>query len=162
MQSFYVYIHKKKDTGEVFYVGKGRGNRAWSTNGRSGEWLRIAVNHGRVVRIIAEGLTEEHALALEAAFIRLCGAKLCNVYNTGGRGPVKYDGNGRPTPPLTVVSGKEIYRWKRLDSSEVTIASIGNMTSRFGGPRVRWDEIVAGETRSFRGWCLRKPRRVLQ
>lgn len=35
MTDFYVYLHRKKTTKEVFYVGKGSGDRVWSRAGRS-------------------------------------------------------------------------------------------------------------------------------
>ena len=30
-KQFYVYLHHRADSKEVFYVGKGSGRRAWST-----------------------------------------------------------------------------------------------------------------------------------
>ena len=43
---FYVYVHKKKSNGEVFYVGKGSGKRAWSSFGRNEIWQRTANKYG--------------------------------------------------------------------------------------------------------------------
>lgn len=43
---FYVYVHKKKTNGEVFYVGKGSGKRAWSAFGRNSLWKRTADKYG--------------------------------------------------------------------------------------------------------------------
>ncbi len=34
-RGYYVYLHKATETGEVFYVGKGSGRRAWETKKRN-------------------------------------------------------------------------------------------------------------------------------
>lgn len=61
---FYVYAWLKK-TGETYYIGKGKGQRAW----RKG---------GGIVQIIASNLTEPEAFALEALLIKKIGRKDLN------------------------------------------------------------------------------------
>ena len=83
---FYTYIHRKADTGEIFYVGKGKGNRAFSKTGRSRYWQGIVRNHGYVVELMAMFSDESKALAHEVMLIanlRSGGVKLCNLTDGG-------------------------------------------------------------------------------
>lgn len=64
---FYVYLHKKPGTDEVFYVGKGKLNRAYVTKARNKHWQNTVKKFGGFdVEIIKEGLTEQEAFQLEA------------------------------------------------------------------------------------------------
>ena len=65
---YYVYEHIRKDTNECFYVGKGKGKRAYQTK-RNNHHDRIADKHGMEVRIVKSGLSEEEALDLEKQLI---------------------------------------------------------------------------------------------
>ena len=93
MKLFYVYEHWRPDTDLPFYVGKGKGKRAYRTRDRS-------EHHGRVVRklstlgmcvevrLIASALTEEEAFNIERQRIsmwRASGVKLVN-HTDGGDG----------------------------------------------------------------------------
>ena len=59
---FYVYVHKKKTNGEVFYVGKGSGKRAWSAFGRNSLWKRTADKYGWLVEIVQDNRKDGHFL----------------------------------------------------------------------------------------------------
>lgn len=72
---FYVYVHKKKTDGEVFYVGKGKGFRAWVTTYRSSFWTSVFEKHGRDVEIVVDNLSEEEALNLERELISFYGRR---------------------------------------------------------------------------------------
>ena len=86
---FYVYCHLRADTGEVFYIGKGKGRRAYSDKPyhRSQWWCRTVEKAGGfTVRFLHEGLSEERAFALEVEEIarhREGGASLVNLTNGG-------------------------------------------------------------------------------
>jgi len=83
---FYVYVHKRNDTGSVFYVGKGSGRRAFWKNGRNKHWHSIVDKHGYSVEIISSDMTEDDAFILEKSTIQKYGRKnLCN-YTDGGDG----------------------------------------------------------------------------
>lgn len=91
---FHTYLHRRNDTGQIFYVGKGhRKTRANDTKQRSELWKRI-VNKagGRTVTILAYWEKEEDAFSHEVLLISIfrdMGLFLAN--NTdGGDGIVGY------------------------------------------------------------------------
>ena len=49
---FYTYAHTKPDK-TIFYIGKGKDNRAWDTYNRSTYWKRVVNKHGFNVEILA-------------------------------------------------------------------------------------------------------------
>jgi len=89
---FYTYLHRRADDGEVFYVGKGAGTRAYRMESRSLWWRRVARKHGRVVEILAhwddEAQALEHEKLLIACFQDL-DAPLVNL-TLGGEGTTGY------------------------------------------------------------------------
>lgn len=78
-KKYYVYGHYKKTTGEIFYVGKGCGYRAWRGDmkgrPRNGLWRRIADKHGYRVEILKDELDESSAFELERELIALHGRR---------------------------------------------------------------------------------------
>lgn len=64
-KDFYVYEWYIKRTGEVFYVGKGRGNRCREYHKNSPDAEKIRSAYDTDIRIVAQGLTEEVALEVE-------------------------------------------------------------------------------------------------
>lgn len=89
---YYVYLHLALTDQRVFYVGKGKGNRCNSVNGRNYLWNRIALVEGVQVLIHSEGLTEDEAYEIEIALIKQYG-KLINktgqLANLADGGPDK-------------------------------------------------------------------------
>ena len=71
MKDFYVYLHRRKDDDEVFYVGKGRGRRATNgSSGRSDHWMATVAQHGGfVMSYVAMGLDQQQAAVLEVQTI---------------------------------------------------------------------------------------------
>lgn len=67
---FYVYIYLRED-GTPYYVGKGKGNRAWSNSSRS---FKKPTDESRIV-IHTDNLTEEQAFSLEKDLISYYGRK---------------------------------------------------------------------------------------
>ena len=83
---FYVYVHIRQSDGRVFYVGKGRGKRAWVSNRRTRHWKHIVSKHGLLVQIILDSLNEVCAFSIERMVIAKYGrANLINLTN-GGEG----------------------------------------------------------------------------
>lgn len=88
MSDFYVYLHCKATNGEPYYVGKGKGRRAWKMSGRSERWQRTHSKYGTIVEVIFENLSEEEAFDLEKNSIielKYCGYSLANLTD-GGEG----------------------------------------------------------------------------
>jgi len=91
--NFYVYEHWRTDRDECFYVGKGKGNRAYNMRKRNAHHKAIAAKVTRDgcaidVRIVMSGLTENEAFCLEVeriAFWRSVGVDLTNM-TSGGEG----------------------------------------------------------------------------
>lgn len=100
---YYVYLHKKKTNGEIFYVGKGSGFRAWTKAGRNSYWNSTVNKHGFDVEILFDCLSEEESHAIEIDVIKelkYFGYKLVNL-SSGGEG---YSG----------------YRWTDEDKSKLS------------------------------------------
>lgn len=80
----YVYFHKDL-SGQIFYVGMGRGKRAWSKD-RHPIWKKYVneyLNGQYEVEIHEEGLSEEDAEFLEMSLINEYGNLLVNWGNPG-------------------------------------------------------------------------------
>jgi hypothetical protein len=83
-RQYYIYFHKDRN-GKIFYVGKGSGNRAWSTD-RHPVWRKYVyefLGGDYYVTIYKKGLTEDEAEELEWDLISKYGAQLVNWINPG-------------------------------------------------------------------------------
>lgn len=79
---YYVYVHETL-SGEVFYMGKGTGDRAWR-KGRDLNWNLYVEKHLRneyKVRIVLENLSENQALIEEETLMARYGDQLVNRQN---------------------------------------------------------------------------------
>ncbi len=63
---FYVYEWFIKETGEIFYVGKGRGDRYKEYHERAYEAEKIRKQYDTDVKFVAQNLSEEEALEIES------------------------------------------------------------------------------------------------
>lgn len=92
MSEFYVYVHFRADDGIPFYVGKGKGRRAWSRRGRNPRWTNVETKHGRKVVLWYTGLEEteafEEEIRLIALFTSLYPEQIVNLC-VGGEGMAK-------------------------------------------------------------------------
>jgi hypothetical protein len=94
-RGYYVYVHKDRATGEVFYVGKGNGKRAWETRRRNDKWKEkvASLTNGWDVKLVKEDLSEIEAFELEAELVEqyggcaVDGGKLTNRVS-GGENPL--------------------------------------------------------------------------
>ena len=95
-RTFLIYIHKRQDTGEVFYVGKGtrtkkkQYERATARDNRNAHWRRIVALTDWSSEVIADFFDERDAFKMECALIasygrRKDGGTLCN-FTRGGEG----------------------------------------------------------------------------
>lgn len=74
-KTYVVYLHVKKDTRDVFYVGIGSKRRAYSTEKRNIIWKNYYNKYGRDVIIINYNLSYEDALQVESELI-ICFGRL--------------------------------------------------------------------------------------
>lgn len=72
---FYIYFHINKESGEIFYVGKGSGKRAYVKSHRSIYWKRIVAKYGYEIVIKEDFLTEKESAEREIYWISLIGRK---------------------------------------------------------------------------------------
>jgi hypothetical protein len=76
MEQYYVYTHLNPLTKEIFYVGIGKGNRAWNRwAGRNKFWDNYVNKYGFEVEIIAENLTRNQAGKVEIELIAHLGRR---------------------------------------------------------------------------------------
>lgn len=99
MHKFYVYTHTRKDTNQVFYVGKGKirsganpYHRSSSRRSRNSEWYKIVSMTAFSVQIVHTTDDEEEAFSEERKLVsrygRTCNGTgiLCNIGTGGGGG----------------------------------------------------------------------------
>lgn len=84
-------MHIKLDSGEPFYIGKGRQSRAFKIDGRSKIWKSIVNKHGYDILFIEENLNEDESLELEKYWIKRIGRRDLNNgslvnFTDGGEG----------------------------------------------------------------------------
>ena len=76
MKQHYVYTHLNPTSKDVFYVGIGKGNRAWNKGaGRNKFWGNYVNKHGFEVEIVAEDLTRKQAGKVEIELIAHLGRR---------------------------------------------------------------------------------------
>ena len=63
--NYCVYVHKKKTTGEIFYVGSGTKDRASSGSCRSKSWNSVVASCGFNIEIIFTNLSKKESLRIE-------------------------------------------------------------------------------------------------
>lgn len=80
-----VYLHKKKNTNEVFYVGVGKNKyRAKSKSGRNQYWENVVDKYGYDIEIIYDNITMEDALEKEKELIKKYGRNSLTNLTDGG------------------------------------------------------------------------------
>jgi hypothetical protein len=76
MEQYYVYTHLNPQSKEIFYVGIGKGNRAWNKGaGRNKFWENYVNKYGFEVEIVAENLTRNQAGKIEIELIAHLGRR---------------------------------------------------------------------------------------
>jgi hypothetical protein len=95
MRNITVYRHIRLDKNEVFYIGIGKGDRAYQDKSRSQFWNRVANKTDYRVDVLFDDLTWEEACEKEKEFIALYGRRdigtgtLVNLTD-GGEGALGY------------------------------------------------------------------------
>jgi len=95
MWRHYVYVHKKSDTGEVFYVGKGTVRkrkksvdyeRAYCLSNRNKWWQRVVAKHGVKIEIMASFVYDIDSQIFERELIAFYGRNNLVNLTDGGDG----------------------------------------------------------------------------
>lgn len=90
---YYVYEWFIKETGEVFYVGKGKGRRAWQLK-ENKFFMNMYNTHNTDVRLVKENLDEDTAFNEEIKLIKYyrenTNYRLTNVADGGNQPPIHY------------------------------------------------------------------------
>lgn len=127
--TFYIYLHRRNDTGEVFYVGKGthsekhKYNRAYYSKKRNAIWNSIIAKTGYTVELIADFFNESDCFDMERDLIRFYkrksdGGSLCNL-TAGGDGHFGYSPTQKTREKLRAIStGKNHPNWGKKLSAE--------------------------------------------
>lgn len=131
--SFYVYLHRRATDGRVFYVGKGKGNRAERTDSRNAHWRNIVAKHGFIIEFVVVDVQEWYAIEVDREQIAYYGREsLCNMTD-GGEGAA-----GLFVSPETKAKKSEIQRG-RLHSAEMRAKIAAGVRRAFAvsplGPR---------------------------
>jgi len=84
---YYVYKHIRFKDGSIFYIGKGKGDRIFSPDGRNPYWKRIVKKDGGfTAQLIKDCISEEEALVLEKQIILEIGLENLSNMTEGGNG----------------------------------------------------------------------------
>ena len=143
---YYVYLLKDPETHEVFYVGKGTGNRVFqhmraATGSEESDKLerirQILARRGEVKPVIhRHGMTEDQALEVEAALIDFVGLDALSNRVHGL--------NSRERGPMTIDEIIEQYAAPEITVSEPAILIIINRLYRRGMPANELYEATRG------------------
>ena len=147
MDTYYVYEWVRLDTSEVFYVGKGKGNRCDDVRKRSAYFKKVYASTPCAVRKIAENLPEDEAFSREIAaisFLKSIGQASCN-FTDGGEGSSGFSLSvesrakmsltkaGKPSPKKGIPTGKPAWNSGKPMSEEArknnSIAQTGKTLS---------------------------------
>lgn len=75
MNDYYVYGHFNAITGEIFYIGKGKGWRAKALSRRSVLWHNYVKKYGYTIQYLETNLTQEEAFEKEVYYIKKYGRR---------------------------------------------------------------------------------------
>lgn len=135
--NYYVYLHRNKTTGKVFYVGKGKCRRAWECANRSAFWKKTVRKYGHTVEIVLNNLQEWYAFELESELILKYGRR---NNNTGCLVNLTDGGEGESGKVYT-----EEQRKRMSDSQK------GELSHSFDHTVYKYYNVFSGETLE----CLR-------
>jgi hypothetical protein len=121
-KSYYVYIHRKLDSDEIFYIGVGHGNRAWDFFGRNDVWKEVYEEFGCEVEIFKEDiLCRKAALELEVSLQKKHNPIACLQYGGGNLSIVSEETRRKQSESRTG-SGNGMYGKTHSDSAKAKMS----------------------------------------
>lgn len=146
--NFCVYVHRRKDNGEVIYVGEGRSSRAQrigENSGKNNAYYKIAKDVGVYWHIVQDNLTKDETIEFEASlinYLEFVGTPITNMHKRSPRGYtyLREDFEDKMYVDPTSPSG---LRWK---------TDRRNMNDR-GTLLARKGDIVGGKNNKSGYWC---------
>ncbi len=153
---FYVYAHVRLDSNEIFYIGKGRGKRAYARDNRNRYWHNIVNSVGYTVKFLAINLTEEDAFRKEIDLIQSfkmlgqCTTNFC----PGGKGSAGYkwteDQRKRFSESQKGRPGRALgYKWTTEQRKKLSDVQTGKKLTE--GHRKKISEASRGKSNAFFG-----------
>ena len=141
--TFYVYEHWRLDRDECFYVGKGKGGRAYSMKDRNKHHRAICAKLNRIgsafeIKIVASGLSEQEAFVLECeqiAFWRNAGCDLTNLTN-GGEGISGFKHSVETRQKLSVMNKGMPATFKGKKHTDKTKIMLSEIAKKRGAPKL--------------------------
>ena len=123
----YTYAHYRKDTNELFYIGKGSGTRAYRVVQRNKHWTNINKAVGRTVEILAYWKTEQEAYDHETLLISCFRDMKKNLvnYSDGGEAPPSRKGIKQTADHIAkrIATRKANGNYKRSDETTMKIVN---------------------------------------
>lgn len=151
--NYYVYLHRNKTTGKVFYVGKGKCRRAWECANRSAFWSKTVRKYGHTIEIVLDNLQEWYAFELESELILKYGRR---DNNTGCLVNLTDGGEGESGKVYTYEQRKRMSDARRGELSHNFDRTIYKYYNVFSGERL---ECLSSEFTKLTG-CQHKRTRV--
>jgi hypothetical protein len=141
--TYYVYEHWRLDRDECFYVGKGKGSRAYSMKDRNRHHQAICAKLNRIgsafeVRIVDSGLFEQDAFDLECeriAFWRNFGCDLTNLTN-GGEGISGFKHSDETRQKLSDLNKGNPPTFKGKKHTDETKRALSEIAKKRGAPKL--------------------------
>lgn len=147
----YVYVHRRKSDGLVFYVGKGSAKRGWSRD-RNFLWWRVYNKHGATIEIVRNFEVESEAYRYESFLI--------SFYN--GRGFFLTNLQRIPTDDLcftarirrlSVSASEETYDFVHDDHGRVTCTR-SDLYRNYGVSQSNLNNVIHKKRFSADGWYI--------
>lgn len=157
---YYVYLHRRKDNNEIFYVGKGKGLRAWNKYNRSNHWKSVTKKYGYLVEIVINNIQEWYAFELEKEYILKYKNNGYLINHTdGGEGISGYkhtkENNSRQSIMVAGLNNPKadttIYEFLNIHTNEIIKSTRYEFEDRY---KISVKDLFKNKTFNVNGWCL--------